>query len=332
MKTNQSTNKTQFVLFYIVIVYVFAFLFWWSYLLYKKTEQHYLDTLKYESLKYEFQKGNNNVAFTKSNDFEQLYSKFKRQKVMVIAEGSVFFLILLIGMIKIRNTFVKEVQMAQQQRNFILSITHELKSPLSSIKLMNETIKLRDLPKEKQVQLLDNSLDEVDRLENLVENILLAAKIENNRYGFSMEQQNFSNIVKDICSKFELSKKFNIKMNIDNNVYLVGDKSALISIVVNLLENAYKYAPNCSYTEVTLLNKNNTIIFSVADFGNGIPDAEKNKVFEKFYRIGNEDTRKAKGTGLGLYIVKELIEFHGGTITIKDNIPSGAIFYTEFLV
>lgn len=331
MKNSDAKGNTQFILFYFLIVYVFAFLFWWSYLLYKKTEQQYLDTIQYKALHHEF-KGSNEISYQKTDEFKETYSKFRRQKIMVIAEGSVFFLILLAGMIKIRNSFVKEVEIARQQRNFILSITHELKSPLSSIKLMNETIKMRELPKEKQNQLIDNSLDEVERLENLVENILLAAKIENNRYGFSMEEQNFSAIVKDICSKFELSKKRNVKATIQDNVVLTGDKSALTSIVVNLLENAYKYAPEWPYIEVLLQKKNDKVIFSVADFGNGIPENEKNKIFEKFYRIGNEDTRKAKGTGLGLYIVKQLVEFHCGTIEIKDNVPSGAVFYMEFLV
>lgn len=322
--------SSKFILFYFVIIYVFAFLFWWSYLLYDKTEQHYIDTLKYESLKYEFESNSSSVKFTETEDFQKLYSKFKRQKNMVIMEGTVFFLILLVGMLKIRQSFMKEIEMANQQRNFILSITHELKSPLSSIKLMSETLVKRDLPKEKQNQLLGNSLEEVDRLESLVENVLLAAKIDNNKYGFTKEKQNFSHLLKHLCENFEISKKRNLKMNIEDNIEIVGDKSALASIISNLLENAYKYGPEWSYIEVNLRKKESVILFSVADFGQGIKDKEKQKVFEKFYRVGNEDTRLTKGTGLGLYIVKKIGEFHNGTIKIEDHIPNGTIFKMEF--
>lgn len=322
--------STKFIFFYLVILYVFAFLFWWSYLLYDKTEQHYVDTLKYESLKYEFKSNSSDVKFIETEDFQKLFSKFKRQKYMVVMEGTVFFIILLVGMLKIRQSFMKEIEMANQQRNFILSITHELKSPLSSIKLMSETLVKRDLPKEKQNQLLGNSLEEVDRLESLVENVLLAAKIDNNKYGFTKEKQNFSQLLKHLCENFEISKKRNLKMNVEDDIEIVGDKSALASIISNLLENAYKYGPEWPFIEVSLRKKENVILFSVADFGQGIPDKEKQKVFEKFYRIGNEDTRLTKGTGLGLYIVKKIVEFHNGTIKIEDNIPSGSIFKMEF--
>jgi hypothetical protein len=89
--------STKFIFFYLVIVYVFAFLFWWSYLLYDKTEQHYVDTLKYESLKYEFKGNLTDIKYTDTEEFKQLYSKFKRQKNMIIMEGTVFFLILLLA-------------------------------------------------------------------------------------------------------------------------------------------------------------------------------------------------------------------------------------------
>jgi two-component system, OmpR family, phosphate regulon sensor histidine kinase PhoR len=329
MSQKENSNLKQFIFFYVMIVYVFVFLFWWSFLLYTKTEQHYIDTLKFESLRFEMQK-DSEVSFTESDLYKETYSKFQRQKIMIIAEGSVFFLILILGMIKIRHSFLKEVEIARQQKNFILSITHEFKSPLSSIKLMSETILKRDLPKEKQQQLLTNSLDEIDRLENLVENILLAAKIENNKYGFSMEMQNLSALVNELAEKFQISKKKSIVLDVEENIMVHGDKSALISILLNLIENASKYAPESSAIKVHLHQKNDRIFLSVADKGKGITDIEKEKVFDKFYRIGNEETRKSKGTGLGLYIVKQLVEYHNGAISIQDNQPTGTIFCVEF--
>ncbi|NUO03455.1 MAG: ATP-binding protein, partial [Saprospiraceae bacterium] len=105
-----------------------------------------------------------------------------------------------------------------------------------------------------------------------------------------------------------------------------ADKSGLTSVAINLLENAVKYSPEPAEIEVRLARKNGTIEFEVADNGIGIEDKEKIRIFEKFYRIGNEDTRQTKGTGLGLFIVKEVIRAHGGDIVILNNQPKGSIF------
>jgi two-component system, OmpR family, phosphate regulon sensor histidine kinase PhoR len=326
---NNSSHKTQFIFFYLMIVYVFAFLFWWTYLLYKKTEQHYTDTLKFESLRYELSK-QNNTTYTESETYRETYSKFQRQKIMIIAEGSVFFLILLIGMIKIRHSFVKEVQIARQQKNFILSITHEFKSPIASVKLIAETLKKRELPREKQEQLLNNSLGEVERLENLVENILLTAKIENNRYGFSMQTINLSKLIEDLKEKIKFGKTQNFDFYIEESLQIEGDNSALTSVILNLTENACKYSPPNSTISISAMKNEDTIVVRVADNGRGISEEEKSRIFEKFYRVGSEETRHTKGTGLGLYIVKQLVNLHSGNIEVLNNSPSGTIFQIDF--
>ena len=149
-------SNTKFLLFYIVLIYVFAFLFWWSYLLYSKTGQHFSDVSNYRSLQYQLYTGNNQIDFFSTDEYSELDKSFKRQKIMILTEGLVFFAILLVGMFKVHSSFKQELNMARQQKNFLLSITHELKSPLASIKLMNETIKKRDLDKTKQLQLLNS--------------------------------------------------------------------------------------------------------------------------------------------------------------------------------
>jgi signal transduction histidine kinase len=94
----------------------------------------------------------------------------------------------------------------------------------------------------------------------------------------------------------------------------------------NLLENAVKYTPADKPVTISLQLKNNSAVIQIADNGPGIPDAEKGKVFNKFYRIGNEETRKSKGTGLGLYLTSKIIKQHNGKIAVMDNVPSGCIF------
>lgn len=323
-------GNTKYYLFYFIIIYVFAFVFWWSYLLYTKTAQHYSDIINLKSIQYEFNTNKNALDYFNTQEFKELSSAFKRQKTMIITEGTVFIIILLLGIIKIYKSFQQEIRLATQQKNFLLSITHELKSPLASIKLMNETVKNRDLPKQKETELLDASLQEIKRLNNLVENILLAAKIENNTFGLNKSKLNLSHIVEEIISTYKHRENIQLINNIEKDIYIDGDTISLNSIISNLIDNAIKYS-NEPKIEVDLKKlKNQKIELSISDNGKGIPDKEKNKIFEKFYRVGNEETRSTKGTGLGLYLVSQLVKFHKGKISVKDNKPMGSIFIIEF--
>jgi signal transduction histidine kinase len=110
----------------------------------------------------------------------------------------------------------------------------------------------------------------------------------------------------------------------------MGDKFALSSVVTNLIENAVKYSSPCDEINVHLNEVDGHIHLSVIDKGPGISDAEKMLIFDKFYRVGNENVRKAKGTGLGLFIVKEVLQYHDADITVKDNLPQGSIFEVTF--
>ncbi len=310
---------------------MFAFMFWWSYLLYTKIEQHYSDIVDYKSLQFEVYSGGNRLDYFSTTEFANMESKFNREKIMIVAEGMVFFIILTIGMMKVYHSFKQEIAIAKQQKNFLLSITHELKSPLASIKLINETIKMRELNREKEIELLDSSLSEVDRLENLVENILIAAKIENDKYGFNKESICLSTICKQVYNTYANRKDIILHEAIQEDVYIDGDKTCFNSILSNLLDNAIKYAKD-SEVLISLKQENKTITLKVADKGNGISGEEKEKIFDKFYRTGNEETRAAKGTGLGLYIVKQLVSYHEGKIVIEDNQPKGSVFKMTFTV
>jgi two-component system phosphate regulon sensor histidine kinase PhoR len=105
-----------------------------------------------------------------------------------------------------------------------------------------------------------------------------------------------------------------------------ADKMGLTAIVQNLIENAVKYSPEASAIELSAEYADGKFRMKVADQGQGIPDAEKQAVFEKFYRMGNEETRDSTGTGLGLYIVNQVLKAHGGRVSVADNIPSGTVF------
>jgi len=251
---------------------------------------------------------------------------------MILGESAVFIFIFIVGIYYMHKAIKGERKLHRQQKNFLLSVTHELKSPLASIKLYLETILKRDLDPAQQNSFLKNSLKDIERLDDLVENMLIATKIENQSYTFPKEQLNFSQLVNSVVERLQLHTCNSevIKVSVQPFIFLNGDKFALTSVVTNLIENAVKYSPPCEEVKVTLKQKGDQIYFIVADLGIGINDQEKSRIFEKFYRVGSEETRKTKGTGLGLFIVKQVLDKHQALIKVRNNNPSGTIFEVIF--
>lgn len=245
-----------------------------------------------------------------------------------------FLLVLIVGVIYMHRSVKKERKLHEQKRNFLLSVTHELKSPLASIKLYLQTINKRDLNKQQIMSFIDKCLLDVERLDDLVENMLLASKIENQSYTFPKEKFNLSALVDSVVNRLQINKcDFNqqlINAEIEPKIEITGDKFALSSVVTNLVENAIKYSSPCEEVGVKLFRKDNSVYLQVADRGIGIADEEKQRIFERFYRVGSEDTRNTKGTGLGLYIVKQVLDKHDASIFVRDNRPAGSVFEVVF--
>lgn len=254
------------------------------------------------------------------------------RKAMIIGEGIFFMLIFVVGALRLKKAFVREHKIQQQQQNFLLAVTHELKSPLASIKLAIQTILKRSLSDEQRNQFLSNSLKDIERLDDLVGNVLIATKLEDLRYSFPKEDIDLSELVKSVAGRLQIHSCTTqvIKTELEPGLRIEGDRFAITIVVTNLIENAVKYSPPCAHVSIKLARDNGNVIFSVADHGIGVDDHEKRLIFNKFYRVGNEDTRKTKGTGLGLYIVKTVLERHRAQIRVKDNTPSGSIFEVTF--
>ena len=255
-----------------------------------------------------------------------------RRWIMIAGEGSVFVCLLLLGIYQIRKSFNKETALANQQKNFLLSVTHELKSPIASAKLQLQTLQKRELDRDKQKEIIANAINDTDRLNNLVENILLAAKIENNVFTSHKEEYNLSEYIAEGMNQTIESFRYKQKvvLDIEPNIFMKIDRMSFPSIILNLFENAVKYSSGNSTITVGLKKLNQKILLSVADEGLGITDEEKKYIFKKFYRIGSEETRKTKGTGLGLFIVDFLVKQHNGIISVRNNVPKGTIFEVEF--
>ncbi len=265
-------------------------------------------------------------------EYQRLVAQFHRQERMLFGESILLGLSILMGVLFVYRILRDEISAAKQQRNFLLSITHELKSPIAGIRLILETFqKRRELPAATQIQLSTNALNETDRLTTLVNDLLLSAKLETS-YHLNYEQVDIADVVQE-SAEIVVNKYPGAKISLDIAPELPkirADRTALFSVAINLIENAAKYSQPSPEIVVNLhLNGHKELLLSVADNGIGIADTEKRKIWGKFYRIGSEDTRQTKGTGLGLYIVRQLVKLHGGIIQLKDNSPRGTIFFVS---
>ena len=286
------------IIFYLLGVYVFLQFAWWGYHLIELT-----------------------------SELKKAPTETAKRTVMVLGEGLVFFIILLLGLWKIRSSIRKELQLTKNQNNFLLSVTHELKTPLASTRLMLQTMRKHDLSDEKRNDLLEKALEENHRLETLIDNILNATRLEHNALRPALEKFNLSEKVKEICSRFQKrhsNTPFNLQ--IADSITAMADVFFMDCILSNLLDNAVKYAGTQGAITVELSQNNSEVHLSVSDNGAGIPEEEKGSIFRKFYRSGNEEIRLQKGSGLGLYIVSELVRLQNGTILLSQSENGGAKF------
>lgn len=274
-------------------------------------------------------KNTKGMAFVQVNKATEdlLARDLKSKKRSFAFEAILLTLLIAAGMFGVYFSVSFIFDLNKQQNNFLLSVTHELKTPIAAIKLIGETMKRRVLPQEKQVELLENILENATRLQDMTENMLTAMQMENNRYNIRKEEINLSEIVCEVKKNFEIKNE--IRGEIEKGLMYYGDPILLKMTLNNLVENAIKYSDN-KPVEINLFQKNNELIIEVKDNGIGIPKAFRKKIFKKFYRVEDEETRETKGSGLGLFIVKQSVEKHKGKITITDNLPTGTIFTLSF--
>ena len=314
------------LIFTLLVFYVLIQFGWWAYLLIDLNDevyQHKIENVELRALK----------ESLRTSEIYQLEKKIKQRRWMVIGEGSVFLALLVWGTFMMIRAYQKEMLLSRLQKNFLLSITHEFKSPVASIKLYLQTLLKHDLDKKKEISFINSAISDTDRLNNLVENALMANLIDHEGYSFGKEDLNLSALLRLLSQKFQqMPEHSNLTNRIEEGLYIYADKNAMTILVNNLLENAWKYSKENKLISLDAKSKEDHVILEIGDQGIGITDKEKSMVFEKFYRIGNEETRRTKGTGLGLFICKYIVDKHEGKIIILNNQPQGTIFRMEFPV
>lgn len=303
--------------YWFLLIYIVAALVWWFIAL--ETQNTRMYGYRVEELHKEDPAYNQKLAVIREETI--------RKTAQYVGEGSTFFVLIVIGAVFVYRAVRKQIRLSQQQQNFMMAVTHELKTPIAVTRLNLETLQRRKLDEAQQQKLLANAILETYRLNELTNNILVAAQLDSGSYSLNKQAINLSDLTKRCAEEFvQRFPQREIRTKIREDVMVEGEAMLLQLLLNNLVDNAIKYSAKEKPVSIVVSASNHKALIEVADEGAGISDAEKKKIFEKFYRSGNENTRSAKGTGLGLYLCKKIVSDHRGSITVKDNRPQGSVF------
>lgn len=246
-------------------------------------------------------------------------------EVVLMVLGIIFFALIITGLILNTIFLVREIRRSEQHDAFLNSVTHELKTPIASIRLYLETLRSREVSEEKRREFYKIMLDDSDRLLSTVEQVLKAGGIKERRQQFNIAEIDISEVIDSAIAKVRS------RYHLDNEVIrfsaptekltILGDAEELDSAFVNLLDNAVKYSGDEPKISVRIkpAGFNKRIAVIIRDNGIGIPPSDIKRIFKRFYRVPGAASKERKGTGLGLFIVRSIIEKHGGKIEAESR-------------
>jgi signal transduction histidine kinase len=312
-----STNRAPVILFTLVALYIVLQFLWWAWSLVNKDGE--LQQLQQQLL------GEGVLPVV---PLEQPGHTFR----MVVGEGAVFILLLLLALWITFRSVRHELELARQQRDFLLAANHELRTPLAALKLQLQTMGRSGLADQQRADLGASALGEVDRLAALTEKILMATRLDEAGSLLQITAFNAAAVLREASALATrtYASGHEVQLTGPADLIMKADEVAFRSVVGNLLENASKYAPAGTPIRVSLRSDHGAVALEVSDEGPGVPEEERTAIFRKFHRVGAEETRGTKGTGLGLYIVKRIMEAHGGRIEYRPRAPHGSIFAATF--
>jgi signal transduction histidine kinase len=254
------------------------------------------------------------------------------QSILHMAGGSFLVLVfLLCGIALTIRATNREARLAQAKSTFVANVSHELKTPLSLISLFSEILELdRVTNEEKKKEYYGIIRHESRRLNKTIDNILDFSRIEAGRKTYELVAGDILEVIDNVLSTHRyqiINSGFDIQTDIQPNLPTVLiDREAMSQAISNLLDNAIKYSGKVKQVSITAKTLGCDLSIEIADHGVGIPRAEQAKIFEKFYRVGNGLVHDVKGSGLGLSLVKHIIEAHKGTISVESDVGKGSRF------
>lgn len=307
-------HQTIYILYWFLLSYILAALIFWFVILNSQNvqiSQYRLDLVDVDDISHQ----------EKEN---RITNERNRNTTQYIGEGVSFLILIVAGAVFVFRAINRQFKQAQQQENFMMAITHELKTPVAVTKLNLETLQKRTLNDEQRQKLINATIQETNRLNALCNNMLLATQIEAGGYKIMKERIDFTKIAQDCIQQFIIRfPNRKIKAQLREEVFISGDLLLLQLAVNNLLDNAIKYSGKDDIVLLKVFSEGSELHMQVVDQGPGISAIEKEKIFEKYYRSSKG---QIKGTGLGLYLTKKIVQAHHGDIRIENNSERGSIF------
>ncbi|NNF06633.1 MAG: hypothetical protein HKN21_07720, partial [Candidatus Eisenbacteria bacterium] len=253
---------------------------------------------------------------------------------VVVASSSMIalmFLVIVLALAFSLRYVLREIELAELKSTFVSNVSHELKTPLALIRLFSETLELgRAGSPEKEKEFLSVINKESERLTHLINNVLDVGRIEQGRKTYELAPTQLPELLQETLDAYAFSLKkqgFSVESKIESDMpEVMADREALTQAFINLIENAIKYSNERKSLRVTLQRKNDHAVIAVSDAGIGIPPGDRDRIFDKFYRVERGLVHNVKGSGLGLSLVKHIVDGHGGSIEVESQLHQGSTF------
>ncbi len=265
-------------------------------------------------------------------EIEKIKTRLDSKQNAWLGEGITVGLLTLIVIGLMYYFLDRMIRFNQQKANFMMAVTHELKTPIAAAKLAIQTV-IRNKNQANQERVLEISKQSMDRLSGLMERVLLATQFENRLPSKNEKWIHIHEIISQAIEEGQFSIGETLKNNlVESKDFLIYCDAQMLKIVfINLFTNSIKYSEeNCVNVSVNSFVRDGVFGVTVTDQGIGIPSEERNRIFEKFYRVGDERTRSRQGSGLGLYLVKQILNLHKANIEVTANVPNGSKFNIVF--
>ncbi len=255
------------------------------------------------------------------------------RRLEITKMGTILFIDLMLGagLVLVYSNMRREIQLAKLKSDFVANVSHELKTPLALIRLFAETLELGRVPTQDKAREYYRVINkESQRLTQLINNVLDFSRIEAGRKEYRFERADIAAIVREVLEAYQYPMEqqgFTLEVRVADDLPAVEvDKEALGQAIVNLLNNAIKYSRDQKHITIEARQEDGHVRISVSDRGIGIAKSEQRKIFEKFYRAEDSLVHETKGSGLGLALVRHIMEAHGGEAEVESSPGKGSTF------
>lgn len=242
---------------------------------------------------------------------------------VLLVLGAIFFALIIVGVFWLCLWLVREIGVNQRQRAFIDAVTHEMRTPLASLRLHLDTLERHDPERERRFEFLTRMRGDLERLDQTVEQVLTAARLEGSSPRRPLQRVSLPDLLDECIEEIRASHGLApgaVRLDVGSPSTVKGDPTELAVIFRNLLENAVKYSDDPVEVRVRVAGgENGRVSVEIADSGIGIPSSELGKIFQRFYRAGRDVQRTAAGLGLGLFIVRNLVRRQGGRVVARSE-------------